>query len=345
MLLKIGELAKRTGLTVRTLHHYDAIGLLCPSGRSPSGYRLYDRSDIERLHRIQALRRLDIPLADIGVLLDGGTADLQTVIDQQIAALEQQVQRAVTLRGRLAVLRTRIHSNDDADLVDWLDTLAMMAVYDKYFTPEELDRLHREGLPDTAELNDVVAKVRGLMERGTPHDNPEALSLAKPWLILSLQYMAGDARLIHKLSTIHRTEANVHLLTGVDPVMLDYMTRVTAEFRLGLYARHLDAAVVEEVRERFHQHYLSWPPLFAEARELYESGTSPDSPAVLDLAARWIALFRAVWGNDPHVRLKVLEANALEPDLMAGSGMEEPIFEIVRQGIVRVLDQQQKEMR
>ncbi|WP_076901938.1 MerR family DNA-binding transcriptional regulator, partial [Burkholderia pseudomallei] len=46
MLLKIGELAKRSGLTVRALHHYDAIGLLKPSARADNGYRLYDRNDI-----------------------------------------------------------------------------------------------------------------------------------------------------------------------------------------------------------------------------------------------------------------------------------------------------------
>jgi DNA-binding transcriptional MerR regulator len=50
MALKIGELARRTGLTVRTLHHYDAIGLLKPSARSDAGYRLYDRNDVARLH-------------------------------------------------------------------------------------------------------------------------------------------------------------------------------------------------------------------------------------------------------------------------------------------------------
>ena len=87
MLLKIGELAKRTGLTVRTLHHYDNIGLLTPSVRSDAGYRLYDRSDIARLHRIQALRRLDLSLAEIGALLSGEGADLQRVIQQQITSL------------------------------------------------------------------------------------------------------------------------------------------------------------------------------------------------------------------------------------------------------------------
>lgn len=53
MLLSVGELAKRSGLTIRTLHHYDSIGLLVPSSRSDAGYRLYDRPNIERLHRIR----------------------------------------------------------------------------------------------------------------------------------------------------------------------------------------------------------------------------------------------------------------------------------------------------
>jgi DNA-binding transcriptional MerR regulator len=339
MLLKIGELARRTGLTVRTLHHYDAIGLLSPSARSEAGYRLYDRQDIGRLHRIQALRRLDLSLAEIARLLEGDHLDLQTVIAQQIAALEQQAQRALHLRDRLAALRTRIDSRDEKDLGEWLDTLAMMAVYDRYFTPAELDRLRLHGQPDMAALDKMIAKVRRLMQRGVPPASPEALRLAKPWLTLSLQYMAGDARLIHKFDLIHRKEEEAHLLTGVDAAMLDYMTRVTAEFRLSLYARHVDGAAIDRVRERFHRHYLDWPPLFAEARELHESGAAADSPAVLDFAARWVALFRAIWGDDPRLRLQVREANAREPDIMAGSGMEPAILELINQGITHLMEQ------
>lgn len=71
MLLKVGELASRTGLTVRTLHHYDTMGLLKPSARSAAGYRLYNRDDIARLHAIQALRQVGMPLAEISGLLAG----------------------------------------------------------------------------------------------------------------------------------------------------------------------------------------------------------------------------------------------------------------------------------
>ena len=62
MQLKVGELARSTGLTVRTLHHYDEIGLLKPSDRSESGYRLYSQQDVARLHAIQAMRHLGLAL-------------------------------------------------------------------------------------------------------------------------------------------------------------------------------------------------------------------------------------------------------------------------------------------
>ena len=60
MMLKVGELARRAGLTVRTLHHYDSIGLLKPSGRSDAGYRLYNRDDVARPPHVHAPRPLGI---------------------------------------------------------------------------------------------------------------------------------------------------------------------------------------------------------------------------------------------------------------------------------------------
>ena len=59
---KVGELAAVTGVTVRTLHHFDEIGLLHPAERSPVGHRLYTTSDVQRLYRILALRQVGISL-------------------------------------------------------------------------------------------------------------------------------------------------------------------------------------------------------------------------------------------------------------------------------------------
>ena len=101
MLLKVGDLAKRCGLTVRMLHHYDSIGLLTPSARSDSGYRLYDKADIARLHQIQALRRFGMSLADVGAFLASPGVPLTTIMERQIAMLDQQITQASVLRDRL----------------------------------------------------------------------------------------------------------------------------------------------------------------------------------------------------------------------------------------------------
>ena len=101
MRLKVGELAKRSGLTVRTLQHYDTLGLLTPSARSDAGYRLYDRSDIARLHQIQALRRFGMSLTDIGQWLANRDVPLDTLIARQVDMLTQQIEQgmAVLMRG------------------------------------------------------------------------------------------------------------------------------------------------------------------------------------------------------------------------------------------------------
>jgi len=62
MLIQVGELAKRAGITVRTLHHYEQTGLLLPSARSAAGYRLYNLADVQRLHMIQALAKAGLAL-------------------------------------------------------------------------------------------------------------------------------------------------------------------------------------------------------------------------------------------------------------------------------------------
>ncbi|MFI1917156.1 MerR family transcriptional regulator [Nocardia sp. NPDC020380] len=63
-------MARESGVTVRTLHHYDRLGLLIPASRTGGGHRCYTEADVLRLHRIVALRGFGFPLEEIGTLLD-----------------------------------------------------------------------------------------------------------------------------------------------------------------------------------------------------------------------------------------------------------------------------------
>src|SRR6185437_16217287 len=90
-LIQVGELAAAVGLTVRTLHHYDAIGLLAPAQRSQSGRRLYSPQDVRRLYRIVALRRLGLGLTEIGTLLDA-SPDLARAVRDHLDLVERQLE-------------------------------------------------------------------------------------------------------------------------------------------------------------------------------------------------------------------------------------------------------------
>jgi DNA-binding transcriptional MerR regulator len=85
--LTVGQVAERFGVTVRTLHHYDEIRLLTPSGRSSAGHRWYSEAEVERLRHIVVYRRLGLALDDIARLLDDPSADVAEHLHRQRAAV------------------------------------------------------------------------------------------------------------------------------------------------------------------------------------------------------------------------------------------------------------------
>src|SRR5918992_3725547 len=98
---KVGELAASTGLTVRTLHHYDEIGLLVPSERTDSGHRLYSGADVTKLYRIAALRDLGLSLEDIGRWFEQGD-DPAKLVRRHLEEVQRQLELNERLRDRLA---------------------------------------------------------------------------------------------------------------------------------------------------------------------------------------------------------------------------------------------------
>src|SRR5579871_1237892 len=87
--MKAQEFAEMAGVTVRTLHHYDRLGLLRP-GRNGSGYRVYRERDLERLEQIVALKFLGLPLGQIRKLLDQEVADISYALRMQREVLEDR---------------------------------------------------------------------------------------------------------------------------------------------------------------------------------------------------------------------------------------------------------------
>jgi DNA-binding transcriptional MerR regulator len=91
-LLTVGDVARLSGVTVRTLHHYDRIGLVTPSGRTRAGYRLYGEGDLDRLHAVLGYRELGFALEQITDLLDG-TADPLAHLRRQHGLVRSRIEQ------------------------------------------------------------------------------------------------------------------------------------------------------------------------------------------------------------------------------------------------------------
>ena len=91
--LTVGSVARLVGVSVRTLHHYDDIGLVEPSGRTAAGYRSYSASDIERLHQVLTYRELGFTLSEIQEILAADSVDAMAHLRRQHDLLEERIER------------------------------------------------------------------------------------------------------------------------------------------------------------------------------------------------------------------------------------------------------------
>ena len=93
----VQEIAKLAHVSVRTLHHYDAIGLLKPTAVTEAGYRLYDDAALERLYLILLFRELEFPLKEIQGILDAPDFDRNRILEQQVQMLKAKANHLQTL--------------------------------------------------------------------------------------------------------------------------------------------------------------------------------------------------------------------------------------------------------
>lgn len=105
--MRIGEVARLSGVSARMLRHYNDIELLTPSGRTSAGYRHYDDADLRRLLEIESLRSLGLSLAEVRAALDGsGALSPQQIVDELIARTRERIELDRELVRRLEAVRS-----------------------------------------------------------------------------------------------------------------------------------------------------------------------------------------------------------------------------------------------
>lgn len=328
-MLKVGELASRAGLTVRTLHHYDSVGLLQPSARSEAGYRLYDRNDIARLHQVQALRRFGMSLADIAAFLDSPDASLTAVIGRQIAALDQQMAEAVRLRQQLSILQGQLLRGEEPELSAWLNTLEQMNMHDKYFTKEEQGRMPI--LNRGPEWEAMKAELQQMVATGVSPGTPQARALAQRWMDTLMRDTDNDPQLMARLDAMWMKEETVREQSGITMEMRQFLMAANAEHKLALYARHMLPEEVVQMRKHFMGRAVEWPALIADICIQMRADPSPHTPEARALARRKNELFVDMIGTDPGALERFRSALESEPELATGRLMSNEIMDYLRQ--------------
>ncbi len=335
-MLKVGQLARYTGLTVRTLHHYDSIGLLSPSARSDAGYRLYSRDDVARLQQIQALRQLGMPLADIGTCLASSGISPLTIIDRQLAALDQQIDEAARVRTQLLHMQQQLRNGETPELASWLTTLEHMTMYDKYFSKDELAKLAL--YQDDAVRNEwrhLVEEVERQIHRDPAPDTPAARELGMRWMTMLERDTGGDPSVMARVNMMHEKEPGLAQSTGITPAIKDFIMRVMGEIKLDAWSRHLTADELAQMRRHQQTRGKEWPPLIeAISRKMAADPTAGSVDAKL-LAGQWMDLFHDMVGHNPDTLPRFRHAIETEPLLRVGRGMTDEMLAWLRRALHR----------
>src|SRR5215210_2197998 len=137
---KVGELARRTGLSVRTLHYYDEIGLLSPSRRTGSGHRLYTTGDVVRLQQIKSLRYLGFSLEEVREYLDRPDLSPRRVVELHLSRLREQIEFQQKLCARLEEISVRLGSTAEVSAEEFVRTMEVISMserLEKDYTPEQ----------------------------------------------------------------------------------------------------------------------------------------------------------------------------------------------------------------
>jgi MerR family transcriptional regulator, thiopeptide resistance regulator len=230
---RVGQLARQTGLTVRTLHYYDQIGLLSPSQRSEAGYRLYDGADVVRLQQIRSLRQLGFSLDEIRDCLTRPDFAPPRVIRLHIARLQEQIAQERGLCGLLESIAARLDAADDASAGLLLDMMEAIHTMETYYTPEQLAQLKARGemlgqeriRQVEAEWPQLIAEMRAEMQAGTDPASEHVQALARRWQGLVLEFTGGDPGITQSLGKMYQNEPAVRQQSGLDMELFAYVDK------------------------------------------------------------------------------------------------------------------------
>jgi len=211
--MRVGEIAKKAGVTVRTMQYYDKEGLLSPQATSEGGFRLYTDKDMVKLIQILMMKQLGFSLAEIKERLPSldTTADVVNVLTEHAAGIRKKVELLSESLAEIEALKAEIEQMEAVDFKKFAFILVNLQMKNeqywmiKYFDNDFLDKLSSSMNTEKAEtimetLNRLNTEATTLQAAGEPPDSEKGQELAKAFWEILMDITGGDMGLMQQLN-------------------------------------------------------------------------------------------------------------------------------------------------
>ncbi|WP_281168101.1 MerR family transcriptional regulator [Siminovitchia fordii] len=229
----MGLFAKRSNVSISTLHYYDDIGLLPPSTTTDGGHRLYTEEDLRRLQQITLLKRLNFPLKEIKAIIDC-QQDWGESLREQLELIREEKRRLNKIE---TTLLEYIHSFEIEGKVDWdvlfyltqlssRNPLEEEAVINSRLSPEEKEAFDR--LPflsgedaETKEWIELLKQIKKHCHEGAASEKIQAI--VQQIMVKTDQVFQGDEKLVERFWELRKKQDPVFRLYPLDPELLQFI--------------------------------------------------------------------------------------------------------------------------
>src|SRR6476469_3276542 len=223
-MFKVREFSEKAGVTVRTLHHYDRLGLLKPSGRNEAGYRLYSDRDFARLQQIVTLKFIGLSLKEIKALLDDSDLDLAAALRLQKQLLQEKrwqvgmaIQAIEEAEQSMSVQSTQSHDLSALKkIIEVMERHNNMEWTKKYYSPEAQAKIAERAAAFTPEMqaevtrkwNQLFSDIENAMREGEDPSSAKAGELARRWMELLKGFTGGDPAVQKGVNSLYADKSN-----------------------------------------------------------------------------------------------------------------------------------------
>jgi len=214
---RVSEFAEATGVTVRTLHHYDRIGLLKPTGRTGGGYRLYGHADLERLQQIVALKFVGFPLNQIKDLLERRPLSVITALRMQRLVITARVEQLRHALSAIDAAEAKVVAGSAPDASSLKKIIEVMEMsndakwMEKYYDQAAIAEHKQQWNPAlqeqvTREWKELIAEVEASLHEDPK--SPHAQQLAGRWNELVGRFTQGKPEIESGLKKLYADQKN-----------------------------------------------------------------------------------------------------------------------------------------